>query len=28
LKRIYSKLGFTNQTQFVRYAIRTGMIRA
>jgi DNA-binding CsgD family transcriptional regulator len=28
LKRIYSKLGFTNQTQLVRYAIRTGMIRA
>jgi DNA-binding NarL/FixJ family response regulator len=26
LKRIYSKLGFTNQIQFVRYAIRTGMI--
>jgi DNA-binding NarL/FixJ family response regulator len=26
LKRIYTKLGFTNQIQLVRYAIRTGMI--
>jgi DNA-binding NarL/FixJ family response regulator len=26
LKRIYSKLGFTNQIQLVRYASRTGMI--
>jgi DNA-binding CsgD family transcriptional regulator len=28
LKRTYLKLGFTNQIQLVRYAIRTGMIEA